>query len=421
MASVKFNLRSGSNDKDQPIYLVFRHQRLRVVYATGAKVRPKYWSADKQRVKNVTHVPAKDKINNLLNDLETEISRYAVELLEQRDAITADAIRLHLDEYTGKRQTDGKTLLTFIKGFIEQSKTRILPETGKPVHHRTILKYQTTEKALNEFAGVWRRRLDFDTVDLDFYNDFVSWLQKNGYSLNYIGKHIQVIKTFLHEATNRGINSNQAFQQRAFKVLKEESDNIYLSEKELETLHRLELADNIRLDRVRDLFIVGAWTGLRFSDFTAIRPENVQGDLIQIEQYKTGGRVAIPIHPTVRAILEKYKGRLPSAISNQKMNDYLKEVCKLAGIDQAVSKGITRGGARIVKRFEKWELVSTHTARRSFATNLYKSGFPSISIMKITGHTTEKAFLKYIKVTPEENAKMLQLHWEKSGHNLKVI
>ena len=120
----------------------------------------------------------------------------------------------------------------------------------------------------------------------------------------------------------------------------------------------------------------------------------------------------IPIHPEVRRIWDEYDGKLPNVISNQKFNQYIKEVCQAVGITDSVLKSITRGGKKITTAYEKWQLVSSHTARRSFATNLYRQGLPVVTIMAITGHRTEGAFLKYIKVGKEEHAEMLLKHWQ---------
>ena len=163
---------------------------------------------------------------------------------------------------------------------------------------------------------------------------------------------------------------------------------------------------------MRDLFLIGAYTGLRFSDFTSITADNIRFNTLHIEQQKTGKPVSIPMHPIVLNIWKKYGGQLPKVISNQKFNDYLKEVCKLAGIDSIEQKSITKGGMRLKKSYKKYELVSSHTARRSFATNLYLSGFPTLSIMQITGHRTETAFMKYIKVTANQHASLLRKHWQ---------
>ncbi|MDA3818539.1 MAG: hypothetical protein PF486_14245 [Prolixibacteraceae bacterium] len=118
--------------------------------------------------------------------------------------------------------------------------------------------------------------------------------------------------------------------------------------------------------------------------------------------------------------MKKYENDLPRVLTNQKMNEYLKELRQLAGFDEPFYKKITIGGKRVTKKFKKWELLCTHTARRSFATNLYLAGFQAISIMKITGHQTEKAFLKYIKVTPEEHANKLLEFWQNQGVYLKI-
>ena len=175
-----------------------------------------------------------------------------------------------------------------------------------------------------------------------------------------------------------------------------------------------------RLNRVRDLFLIGAFTGLRFSDFTSITKDNILSSTIHIEQHKTGGKVAIPLHRVVLEIWRKYGEKLPQPISNQKFNNYIKEVCKLAGIDEMEQKNITRGGMRVRQTYKKYELVTSHTARRSFATNLYLSGFPAISIMQITGHRTEKAFMAYIRVTPEQHAELLREHWIKNNQYMKI-
>jgi integrase len=228
-----------------------------------------------------------------------------------------------------------------------------------------------------------------------------------------------VIKTFLSYATENGYNTNLFYQSKKFKTFAVPGFSIYLTEEEITAMYQKDFSESPHLERVRDLFVVGCWTGLRFSDFTAIKPENIEKDYLHIKTFKTGEKVVIPIHPIVREVMAKYSGKyqnsLPSAISNQKMNDYLKEIAKTVDcLKVSVEAEYVKGGMEVIENKIKWELVTTHTARRSFATNVFKSGFPAISLMKITGHRTEKAFLLYIKVTPEENAQKLLLHWNQS-------
>jgi integrase len=121
---------------------------------------------------------------------------------------------------------------------------------------------------------------------------------------------------------------------------------------------------------------------------------------------KTKQQVIIPLHPTVKAILEKYNYHLPFTISNQKFNDYLGEVCEKADIKEQYTKSITKAGKREVKAGAKHKFITSHSARRSFATNAFKRGISPYLIMSITGHKTETEFMKYLKVTAEERAEM---------------
>jgi integrase len=143
-----------------------------------------------------------------------------------------------------------------------------------------------------------------------------------------------------------------------------------------------------------------------------------------MQTQKTGETVVIPIHSHVEAIMSRYEAKtpnsLPTPMSNQKMNDYLKELGELAGIAETINQTFTKGGKKVAVNYPKYELITTHTARRSFATNQYLAGFPSISIMKLTGHRTEKAFMKYIKVTPKEHAQNLKRLWETLEPKMKI-
>ena len=111
-------------------------------------------------------------------------------------------------------------------------------------------------------------------------------------------------------------------------------------------------------------------------------------------------------------ILEKYSFELPAEISNQKFNEYIKDVCRIAGINGTETITKTVGGNIVTEKFEKWKLVSSHTGRRSFCTNMYKRGLPTLMIMSISGHTTEQSFLKYIKVKQVEHAEMMKKAWD---------
>ncbi len=304
----------------------------------------------------------------------------------------------------------------FFKEMIKQSEngTRLNPKTKQPLAPNTLKVYRTTLKHLQAFQETRIKPIDFETIDLDFYSDYLEFLNsKSDLKTNAIGKYIQTIKTVMNEATEKGINKNFAYKSKRFMTMRENADSIYLNKNELNELGALELAANKRLEVVRDLFLIGCYTGLRYSDYSILNPQNIKDGFVQITQTKTGGKIVIPIHDTIHKLLIKYDGKFPNTISNQKTNAYLKELGQLlASLKETTSKTYTVKGKRVIKNFYRWEMLSTHTGRRSFATNEFLAGTPSITIMAITGHKTEKDFLKYIKVTPDEHARLLKGLWQ---------
>lgn len=424
MATIKYFFRSKETNKEQTIYLIVRNQNKKLVSSTGLKVNPKYWNAKEQKIRNVSAVKERDKLNNELERLRFELNDFILEQIKAGGGVRMQKIKERIEVLTGKATAQPEKLFPFIADYIDKSKNRTNEKTGKNITVSTIKKYNTCFNYLKKYAKFKKiagGELEFQDITLDFYRDFTEYLKKGlNLSTNTIGKQIAVLKMFLNAATDLGLKVNPDFKSTRFKIITEDSENIYLNERELQQLFELDLSQNKRLEKVRDLFLVGAYTGCRFSDIASITKENVKGNIIEIEQIKTGKKVAIPFHPIVKAIWDKYGGELPRSISNQKFNNYIKEVCRLAGLNEPTSKSITKGGIKITRKFEKWELTSSHTARRSFATNLYKSGFPAISIMAITGHKTNASFLKYLKITPDEHAKLLAEHWLNNGTHLKI-
>ncbi len=224
-----------------------------------------------------------------------------------RVALTKESVKARIEAHLNPSSTnlpEALTLFRFIDGFIETAPERVNIETGKHINSRTIQKYRTTVRVLREFAKTYPRSVDFDSMDLAFYEAFTTYLtKKEGLAVNSVGKYVQTLKVFLNEAAAKsktlGVEVNPEYKNSRFKVLKEDADSVYLTEPELKQLIDLDLTGKPRLERVRDLFLVGCYTGLRFSDFTAIRPEYISNGLIRMEQFKTQGKVVIPCHPVV--------------------------------------------------------------------------------------------------------------------------
>jgi integrase len=427
MAVIKFNLRELKEGKLTPVILRAYFNGIEIKCKTGEKILPEDW--DKKTARPIS-TKANKRLNTRLDFLQVcadNTHKYFIDVLKQ--VPTAQEYQNKFYELAGLEATENKqepaneTLISFISKVINEAQTRQNDRTGKNISLNTIKVYKQCLRLLTEFNKT-KRKIDFQNIDLDFFHDFKSFMIKKNYSQNTIAKHFITLKSFINEATERGINSNHAYKSKRFRVPQIATDTIYLSTRELTNLYELDLVNEPSLDRVRDLFLVGCYTGLRFSDFSNLGPENIKTDFLQIRTQKTNEEVIIPIHPQLMDIMSKYKGKypnsLPPAISNQKMNDYLKKLgAKIEGLTESINITTTKGNLTIDQTFKKFEKISTHTARRSFATNLYKEGFPPQGIMKITGHRTEKAFLRYIRVTPQENAEILKLHWAKMS-NLKV-
>ena len=395
-------------------------------YSTGLKILPYYWN-DKPiyRAKQTKNF-AYENFNTTINNIENAIINLHRKLKNDGIIPNPEKLRHELNILLRKGVQTGKmNLLSFADIIINESTNGSrLTKKGKRISPLTIKGYTTTLNHLKKYQEEINKEVDLDSINLKFYKKFTEYFNQKNYATNTIGKNIKNVKVFLKEAFKRGITTNQDFLDEDFRVIEEETEKIYLNDSELKKIYELKLTDNKKLEKVRDLFIVGCYTGLRFSDLKQIKPLNfIKNETqLKIKTTKTGELVIIPLHWTIKEIIRKHNGELPPPISNQKMNKYLKDIGKDAGIDNLESTSITKGGLRVDKTFKKYKLITVHTARRSFATNMFLNDVPTISIMKITGHKTEKSFLRYIRISPEENARKLADHpYFSANSNLKIV
>lgn len=395
--------------------VTFSKNRLKIY--TGISVEPKYWSKKAHSVRQTPSYRQGSSINARLDKIKGEIEKCYYDYLNNHNAEpTAITFKKHIDKALGRSKETKLSFFEYFQDFINRTKAgQRQTANGKIIKPAKAKSYGTTFNNLTEFNA----KLNFENIDLDFYYSWLKHLRDKGYSENNIGTHIKNLKVLLNEATERGVSTNLSYKTKRFSGISEDVDNIALTVEELKDLQDLNLSGTPYLDRVRDIFLIGCYTGLRFSDFSRLTADNIKGNYIEIKQQKTGKPVAIPVHPIIKHIIDKYDESLPNAISNQKFNEYLKKVCKkVPSLCEPTSKTGTKGGLQVTKNYQKWEIITTHTARRSFATNAYLQGIPTITIMAITGHKTEKNFLKYIKVTPKEHAKIMAGIWSRS--NMKI-
>lgn len=446
---VNFNLRPASEEsKDTALNCVIRWNQQKLVISNVERIKPTNWNLKTQRAKKFAgHTEFNTRLDNIDNDIK-EVYRAFINDNNQYPTITQfrELVKNKLAGIQHAKKLP-QTFFEHVKEYIHQASERENKVTERKLAPVTIRVYNQVYNVLKEFAEYRGKAITFEGMNLAFYEDYKSFLQFNkGYAKNTVGKHIRVLKGFLNDARAKGIDVHIDLKHQNFKGITESVKNIYLNDAELELIASLDLSDPNKyieitkgevenqsktkisfnsLDRVRDLFLVGCYTGLRFSDFSNIPKESIDipDRLISIKTQKTNKPVVIPIHETVLTILKKYQDKsdnsLPPALSNAKMNEYLKGIAELAGLNEIISKSKTIAGKQVTRNYKKWELVCTHTARRSFASNNYKIGAPIYSIMAITGHTSEKTFRNYIKLDETEHAKIIALHWNRQ--ELKIV
>ncbi|WP_353122646.1 site-specific integrase [Dysgonomonas capnocytophagoides] len=414
MASVKFYIKDSKSEKTN-IYFFLNYGAYEIVggkkkyqplkYYINESIDPKFWNTKTGRVKQDSRFKQYPEFNARLQNIEDEALNIVRRLQNDKTDITHDLLRSELDAILKpeKKQIEDISM-EFLDFFAHYMKT---VDNGI----NTVKTYQQTERDLKDYEADKNIKLTFDRVDIDFHDSFIIWLKETRkFAPNTIGLRIKIVKTVMRSAHERGLHNNTDYQKKAFTKPKEATKAVYLNENELSILYHLDLSDNKKLNNVRDWFLIASYTGLRFSDFSRLTKDNIKDSTISIKTQKTGANVVIPFHSVVRAILEKYEYKLPKVISNQKFNEYVKEVCKLAEINEPIIIEETKGNMRMSKPEPKYNLVSAHTARRSFATNAFLAGVPTIQIMKITGHRSERVFLNYIKISEKENADKLKLH-----------
>lgn len=448
MATLSFLCKSKTIDILAPIYLRLRSGRtIDITIQTYLTVVPKNWSNKTQSYKQRMSTPTFDKeaqeaelrnikeyvakaLNSLAGLAPTKV--WLLGVMKEIEALKRPEIAIYsevenLNQYIERfisEATSGKRLCNNRNSRVQYSEGTI---RSLKDFKGTFLTYQgidtgKTGKRYNKEKRPYKP-LNYGDITIDFYNDFVAYFYSQGCGANYIGKNVKTLKTIMRQAREEGLHNNMEIERKAFKVLTEDVENIYLTEVELKKLYSLELIDK-KLEIVRDVFLIGCYTALRYSDYGRISPDNVKDrggvKFLEIIQKKTQNKVVIPLKPEAVALLRKYDFNLPKTYEQQ-INEGIKEVGEFAKIDEVIYYEVNKGGLRVKQSSPKFKLIKAHTARRTGCTLMYLAGLKPIDIMKISGHKTEKVFLKYIKITKEETALSMSNHPYFSGNNMKVV
>lgn len=428
----------------------FNH-KIQIKQATGLYISPVVW----EKRNDEKALDKYRKNNDIMNTLASasEIRRTINARFESGDLLDKDEVRAIVQSIVYREEIAAAeaekeekarqeawenrvTLFKFIDKYIEE-----VSNGGRQTANGTNYSPNTVKsikQALTQFRNFckWKKKeYDFDDIDMQFYYDFTAYLKKElkdrkgnvvkkAYNVNSVGKCVKELKVVMYTAESEGHHKNDVWKDKRFKGTRIDVDSIYLTKDDLAAI---QAADLSKYDKghewARDIFMAGVWTAQRVSDYNNISKDQIETHtkrwiedvpdpehpgqtkpeirtreimFINIRQQKTGAKVSIPVSTELKAILEKYDFQLPH-LEDQVINRYLKDICQCAGLTEEVEIVETTGGTPVRVKKPKYELVHTHTARRTGATLMYLSGMDVYDIIKITGHTSPVMLRKYIK------------------------
>lgn len=446
MATIKFFTRTKLS-KLAPVWVRYIDKKTDVWLPTPYKLFPEYWNQKKQEVNYDAITETEQFTKDQARDIEAKFEEIKDFILRKTfnmsGPVTREWLQSVMDEFSNKDKpkTGKETLNEYIKRFIEEAESgdRLTNTKEKTEYSAgTIRALRGFMLSFFMFQGIdtpeIKRRpkenekkqpykpLDFDDINIDFYYEFIKFFKKRGCSANYIGKHIKSLKTIMRAAREEKKHDNKEIDRKAFQTTSEDTNEIYLTADELDRIYKLDFSKlNLtpintglkpcwikRLPEVRDVFLVGSYIAQRYSDYSHITEKNIKTDedgnkYINLTQQKTKESVIIPISPKCDQILKRYGYNFPKTL-DQQMNTGLKIIGRLAKITEQVERTIVKDGRRVKVSVPKYEMIKTHTARRTGCTLMYLAKISSIDIMKFSGHRTETEFLKYIKVSKQETA-----------------
>ena len=429
--SVSFKLRTRKTVGKAPLVARIQSPRLGVnlLLSTHLEVDIILWNKPHTSRAYISYINSEE--GQRVMSLCKEIKQGVESLLYQEICITSEMAEnlinniVYREERLAAEQTHNyvnlnQVISQYISDIISGARQT---DKGTNYVYSTIKSIRAAVTQFNKYQIHIGRRIDFQDIDLKFYYDYTAYLKGKNYSINTIGKCVKELKTILRAAESEGYKVNAQYKDKKFKGTRVDVDTIYLTQEDLTKIMTVDLKNfGPGYNHARDIFMVGVWTAQRISDYNNLSPENFKQHRIEkiadgqvvykelmtidLRQKKTGAKISIPVSSGLRKILDRYNYKLPH-LEDQVLNRYIKEICRLAGLDELIEIQTTKGGIIKKEYKHKWELVHSHTARRTGATLLYLAGMDYYDIMRITGHTSPTMLKKYIKADSLEVAEKI--------------
>ncbi len=415
--NIIFTLESRKKDgvlivENVPIRMRVNFASKRIEFTTGYRIDAAKWDTDKQRVRN----GCTNKLKQSASEINASLLGYYTEVQEIFKKFEVEEIMPTPEQIKEAFNTLHKPIEEEVKPRKPTSNAfyKVFDEFVRECGQQN----DWTESTYEKFAAVKNHLMNFrDGLTFDFFdekglNDYVAYLRDIKEMRNStISKQLSFLKWFLRWALKKGVHQNNAYDSYKPKLKSTQKKIIFLTWEELNKLREFEIpAAKQALDRVRDVFLFQCFTGLRYSDVFNLRRSDIKGNHIEVTTVKTSDSLIIELNNHSKAILDKYKDvafeddKVLPVITNQKMNDYLKELAELAGIDEPVRQTYYRGNERIDEVTPKYALLGTHAGRRTFICNALALGIPPQVVMKWTGHSDYKAMKPYIDIADDIKA-----------------
>lgn len=420
MANVKLITRSNKNPSRITLRFV-APGGVDIFYSTLLEVNPSEWSNEKSNYKNLSTIKDRVKKQARIERLKSYIIAEYSEAIMTGEVIDREWIKEIVSNFFNRPKFENrnkiKKHLVYFSDFCQWWLKEMAPKwkTDKNTYlsESVIGQYENSINIWNDFYD--KKNLKIKDIDRALLGQYIDYLESKDYSSKYIKRSIGRIRFFLNRAKNMGIEVDASVNEKLFVSKDEQIIDPYLNEHEIDLIYNFDLSHDEILDNIRDSFIIGLWTGLRISDFNnSLDVSNIDGDYFKIKTQKTNTWVVVPIHPYIKKILSKRNGKFPKKYSDSMFNKSIKTICMLANIDQEIRgrkiKVINNERRKVTGNFKKWELVTSHICRRSFATNLH-GVINNDLLAELCGWSDTKMMLHYIKRTKKESADVLRQTW----------
>ena len=407
-----------------PILMVYHYGLPKALrYSTGEFIKPSLWDQKAQRVK-ASKLYESDEITKYLEKLKAK----AIEVFDEYGVISITDFRNEIDYRMGflvrpedADKVDRLTLLEYIPVFIKERETN-----AQTAHQRgTNKNFGVWHNVLLDYCKYVKKDISYDDIDWNWIKTFTNFcFSQKDHSQNNVNKGISYIKQFVNEARKAGHTDNRMVSERNFNIKKTPTTKVVFYIDDFEKLYRLDVSKNPRLQKTKDLNIIGGFTGMRHNMWKKINKDlrkKIDGEyFIEVFTTKTKAQIAVPLDDMLKETLDRLNWEIP-VLSRQRFSDYSKELWELAGVTEKEEAIDTRGGEMKIELRPKHELFHPHCLRRSFASNFYLMGIPAAYLMPITGHKSEKMFFKYINIEKRLNASYVSKYMKQLNKMKKIV